>query len=252
MIKIIAIANQKGGVGKTTTSHALTAGFAEKGYRTLGIDLDPQGNLSASCGAKNLNIPTAYELIKGEVKAEEVIQKLGGYDIIPANIMLAGAEQELNSTGKEHRLKESLSDIVGDYDYIIIDTPPSLGVLTVNAFTFCDEIIIPTTAGIFATTGIRQLARTVENVKKYCNPNLKIKGILFTRYNSRTNISKQVKEIAESFAEHIKAPIYDTTIRNGIAVEEAQANREDIFTYNSKSAVAEDYRAFIEEYLKGE
>lgn len=251
MAKIIAIANQKGGVGKTTTSHALTAGLAEKGYRTLCIDLDPQGNLSASCGAVNYDIPTVYEMMKGEVNVKDVIQTLGLYNIIPANIMLSGAEQELNSTGKEHRLKESLSDIVNDYDYIIIDTPPSLGVLTVNAFTFCDEIIIPTTAGIFATAGIQQLARTVENVKKYCNPNLKIKGILFTRYNPRTNISKQVKEIAESFAEHIKAPVYDTTIRNGIAVEEAQANKEDIFTYNSKSSVAEDYRVFIEEYLKG-
>lgn len=251
MTKIIAIANQKGGVGKTTTSHALTAGLAEKGYRTLCIDLDPQGNLSASCGAVNYNIPTVYEMMKGEVNVKDVIQTLGLYNIIPANIMLSGAEQELNSTGKEHRLKESLSDIVNDYDYIIIDTPPSLGVLTVNAFTFCDEIIIPTTAGIFATAGIQQLARTVENVKKYCNPNLKIKGILFTRYNPRTNISKQVKEIAESFAEHIKAPVYNTTIRNGIAVEEAQANKEDIFTYNSKSSVAEDYRVFIEEYLKG-
>ena len=251
MAKIIAIANQKGGVGKTTTSHALTAGLAEKGYRTLCIDLDPQGNLSASCGAVNYNIPTVYEMMKGEANVKDVIQTLGLYNIIPANIMLSGAEQELNSTGKEHRLKESLSDIVNDYDYIIIDTPPSLGVLTVNAFTFCDEIIIPTTAGIFATAGIQQLARTVENVKKYCNPNLKIKGILFTRYNPRTNISKQVKEIAESFAEHIKAPVYDTTIRNGIAVEEAQANKEDIFTYNSKSSVAEDYRVFIEEYLKG-
>lgn len=251
MTKIIAIANQKGGVGKTTTSHALTAGLAEKGYRTLCIDLDPQGNLSTSCGAVNYNIPTVYEMMKGEVNVKDVIQTLGLYNIIPANIMLSGAEQELNSTGKEHRLKESLSDIVNDYDYIIIDTPPSLGVLTVNAFTFCDEIIIPTTAGIFATAGIQQLARTVENVKKYCNPNLKIKGILFTRYNPRTNISKQVKEIAESFAEHIKAPVYDTTIRNGIAVEEAQANKEDIFTYNSKSSVAEDYRVFIEEYLKG-
>ena len=252
MAKVIAIANQKGGVGKTTTSHALTAGLAEKGYKTLGIDLDPQGNLSASCGAKNLNVPTAYELIKGETMAEEVIQTLGGYDIIPSNVMLAGTEQELNSTGKEHRLKENLSDITGDYDYIIMDTPPSLGVLTVNAFTFCDEIIIPTTAGIFATTGIKQLAKTVENVKKYCNPGLKIKGILFTRYNPRTNISKQVKEIAESFAEHIQAPIYKTTIRNGIAIEEAQASREDIFTYSSKSTVAEDYRAFVEEYLRGE
>lgn len=252
MAKVIAIANQKGGVGKTTTSHAMTSGLAERGYKVLGIDLDPQGNLSASCGAKNYTVPTVYELMKGEVKAENIIQKIGAYDVIPSNIMLAGAEQELSSTGKEYRIKESLYEIAKNYDYIVIDTPPSLGILTVNAFTFCDEIIIPTTAGIFATTGIKQLSQTVENVKKYCNPNLKIKGILFTKYNRRTNISKQIKEITEEFAEYIKAPIYDTTIRNGIAIEEAQAAREDIFTYNSKSTVAEDYRMFIDEYLKGE
>ena len=252
MVRIISIANQKGGVGKTTTSHAMTARLAEKGYKTLGIDLDPQGNLSASCGAVNYNTPTVYELMKGEAEAKDVIQNINDYYVIPANIMLAGAEQELSSTGKEYRLKERLYDVVEQYDYIIIDTPPSLGILTVNAFTFCNEIIIPTTAGIFATTGIKQLSQTVENVKKYCNPNLIIKGILFTRYNPRTNISKQIKEIAEDFAECIKAPIYSTTIRNGIAIEEAQAIKEDIFTYNSKSAVAEDYRTFIDEYLKGE
>ena len=162
MSKIIAIANQKGGVGKTTTSHAMTAGLSEKGYKTLGIDLDPQGNFSTACGVNNYNVPTVYELMKGEATAEETVQTTkAGYDIIPANIMLAGAEQELSQTGKEHRLKEALQLIVNKYDYIIIDTPPSLGVLTVNAFTFASEIIIPTTAGIFATTGIKQLSETV-------------------------------------------------------------------------------------------
>ena len=154
MATIIAIANQKGGVGKTTTSQALTSGLAEKGYKTLGVDLDPQGNFSASCGAENYNVPTVYEMMKGEATAEETIQTIGKYDVVPSNIMLAGAEQELSHTGKEHRLKEALQPVADKYDYIIIYTPPSLGVLTVNAFTFADEIIIPTTAGKFATTGI--------------------------------------------------------------------------------------------------
>ena len=261
MPKIIACANQKGGVGKTTTAGALIAGLARKGYKVLGIDLDPQGNLSNSCGAEMYEKATVYELMKREVTAETVIQHASvfhdgkGFDIIPANIMLAGAEQELSQTGKEHRLKETVSPIAKNYDYIIIDTPPSLGVLTVNAFTLADEIIVPTTAGIFAANGIQQLNSTVQNVQKYCNPNVKIVGILLTRFNQRTNIGRQIKELTEQLGTYINAPVYQTYIRNGIAVEEAQANQTDIFSYSEsyskKSTVAEDYNNFVEEYLKG-
>lgn len=172
--------------------------------------------------------------------------------MIPANIMLAGAEQEISQTGKEHRLQESIEPITGNYDYIIIDTPPSLGVLTVNAFTAASDILIPTTAGIFATTGINQLNTTVKNVQKYCNPNVKITGILFTRFNPRANISKDMKELTEQLGQYISAPIYKTYIRSAVAVEEAQAHNTDIFDYAGKSTVAEDYRAFIDEFLKGE
>jgi len=252
-MRIVAVANQKGGVGKTTTSQALTAGLADKGYKVLGIDLDPQGNLSSACGSVNYNVPTIYELMKREVTAEETIQHMnGGYDIIPSNIMLAGAEQELSQTGKEHRLKEAIAAVSDNYDYIIVDTPPSLGVLTVNAFTAASDILIPTTAGIFATTGINQLNETVKSVQKYCNPNVKITGILFTRFNPRANISKQIKELTEQLSQYISAPIYKTYIRSAVAVEEAQANRVDIFDYAEKSTVSEDYKAFIEEFLKGE
>lgn len=249
---IIAVANQKGGVGKTTTAQALTAGLTELGYKVLAIDLDPQGNLSSASGAENYNVPTIYELMKQEANLDDVIQHIGGYDVIPANIMLAGAEQELSQTGKEHRLKECIAAIVGKYDFIIIDTPPSLGVLTVNAFTCASDIIIPTTAGIFATTGISQLNQTVKSVQRYCNSNVKVKGILFTRFNPRANISKQIMELTEQLSKYISAPIYETYIRSTVAVEEAQANKTDIFSYADKSTVAEDYRAFIKELLKGE
>lgn len=252
-MQIIAVANQKGGVGKTTTSQALSAGLAERGYKVLGIDLDPQGNYSTACGAKAYNVPTIYELMKQEVEVSEVIQHMkGGFDIIPANIMLAGAEQEISQTGKEHRLHESVEPIIDKYDYIIIDTPPSLGVLTVNAFTCATDILIPTTAGIFATTGINQLNTTVKNVQKYCNPNVKIVGILFTRFNPRANISKDMKELTEQLSKYISAPIYKTYIRSAVVVEEAQAHNTDIFDYAGKSTVAEDYRAFIDEFLKGD
>ena len=249
---IVAVANQKGGVGKTTTAQALAAGLAERKYRVLGIDLDPQGNFSTACGAENYNVLTAYEVMKRGVDIREAIQHMkGGYDVVPANIMLAGAEQELSQTGKEHRLKEAVSVVAGEYDFVVIDTPPSLGVLTVNAFTCATDILIPTTAGIFATAGISQLNETVSSVQKYCNPGVKIRGILFTRFNPRANISRQIKELTEQLSEYISAPTYQTYIRAGVVVEEAQANKADIFNYAGKSTVAEDYRAFIEEFLKG-
>lgn len=249
---IISIANQKGGVGKTTTTGAVISGLAKQGYKVLGIDLDPQGNLSSSLGAEMYKKPTSYELLKQEVTASNAIQKLENYSIIPANIMLAGAEQEIQATGKEYRLKEELEPIKNDYDYIIIDTPPALGILTVNAFTTSDEIIIPATAGIFAVQGIQQLNNTIKNVQKYCNPELKIRGILITRFDVRTNIAKQIKELTEQLSQHIQAPIFKTYIRNGVVVEEAQANSMDIFDYSDNSNVAKDYSDFITEYLKGE
>lgn len=252
MGKVFAFSNQKGGVGKTTTAQALAAGLAERKYRVLGIDLDPQGNFSTACGAENYNVLTVYEVMKRGADIREAIQHMkGGYDVVPANIMLAGAEQELSQTGKEHRLKEAVSVVAGEYDFIVIDTPPSLGVLTVNAFTCATDILIPTTAGIFATAGISQLNETVSSVQKYCNPGVKIRGILFTRFNPRANISRQIMELTEQLSEYISAPIYQTYIRAGVVVEEAQANKADIFNYAGKSTVAEDYRTFIEEFLKG-
>ena len=199
---IVAVANQKGGVGKTTTAQALAAGLAERKYRVLGIDLDPQGNFSTACGAENYNVPTVYEVMKRGADIREAIQHMkGGYDVVPANIMLAGAEQEFSQTGKEHRLKEAISPVAGEYDFIVIDTPLSLGVLTVNAFNCATDILIPTTAGI------SQLNETVSSVQRYCNPRVKIRGILFTRFNPRANISRQIKELTEQLSEYISVVV---------------------------------------------
>lgn len=252
MAKVIAIANQKGGVAKTTTTAALAAGLKQRGFKVLAVDVDPQGNLSDSAGADNQRKVTVYELLKGQTTAEEAIQKLDVFDIIPANIMLAGAEQELSQLGKEQRLKERLGPIMEMYDYILIDTPPALGVLTINAFTVADEIIIPTTAGIFAASGIMQLNDTIENVRKYCNGKVKINGILLTKYNPRANNNKDMKDLTEQIAAYMKAPMYKTYIRSSVVVEEAQARKEDLFRYKVNSTVAEDYANFVEEYLKGE
>lgn len=251
MAKVISIANQKGGVAKTTTAGALATGLKKRGFKVLAIDLDPQGNLSDSVGADANNLAGIYEVLKREISPNDAIQKLASFDIIPANIMLAGAEQELSQTGKEHRLKETILPIVHDYDFIVIDTPPALGVLTVNAFTFSDEVIIPTTAGIFAAKGISQLYETINNVKKYCNAKIKIAGILITKYNPRANNNKDMKEVTEQIASFIKAPIYNTYIRPSVTIEEAQARQVDLFNYKENSTVAQDYSDFVDEYLKG-
>jgi chromosome partitioning protein len=251
-MKVIAIANQKGGIGKTTTTAALAAGLKQRGFKVLAVDVDPQGNLSTSSNANNVELPTVYELLKGEVTAEETIQKLDVYDIIPANVMLAGAEQELSQLGKEQRLKEMLQPIMGLYDYIVIDTPPALGVLTINAFTVADEIIIPTTAGIFAATGIKQLHDTILKVRRYCNDKVKIAGILLTRFDPRTNNNQDMKEVTEQLGEYINAKLFNTYIRASIVIEEAQTRKVDVFSYKENSAVAQDYSAFVDEYLKGD
>lgn len=250
-MKVIAIANQKGGIGKTTTAAALSAGLKQRGFKVLAVDVDPQGNLSTSTGANNYEMPTVYEMLKGEVDANEAIQKLDVFDIIPSNVMLAGAEQELSQIGKEQRLKERLLPIMDLYDYIVIDTPPALGVLTINAFTVADEIIIPTTAGIFAATGIKQLHDTIINVRKYCNEKVKIAGILLTRYDPRANNNKDMKDLTEQLGEYINAKLFNTHIRASIVVEESQARQIDVFSYKGKSTVAQDYIAWIDEYLKG-
>ena len=250
MAKVIAIANQKGGVAKTTTTSSLAAGLHSKGYKVLAIDADPQGNLSDSIGADNRSSDTTYELMKNEVEAVNAIQHLDVFDIIPANIMLAGAEQEISQIGKEQRLKERIASVIDEYDYIIIDTPPSLGLLTINAFTAADEVIIPTTAGIFAASGILQLFDTIKNVRKYCNSKIKIVGVLLTKFNPRTNNNQDMKELTEKIANSMEANLFKTYIRSSVVVEEAQARKEDIITYKEKSTVAEDYKDFVEEYLK--
>lgn len=252
MTKIIAISNQKGGVGKTTTSGSFAAALKKRGFKVLAVDLDPQGNLSDSVGAESINSPTIYEVIKRETTPQEAIQKLEAFDIIPANIMLAGAEQQLPPTGRDQRLKITLEPIKNKYDYIIIDTPPSLGVLTVNALTFADEVIIPSNAGIFATKGIQQLNSTIEETRDFAGSKVRVVGVLLTKYNPRTIISQDIKELTEDIAKTIGSPVYKTYIRSSVIIEEAQANRQDLFTYRSNATVAEDYDAFTEEYLKGE
>jgi chromosome partitioning protein len=247
MKDIIAIINQKGGVGKSTTAYALGAGLDQRGYSVLFIDLDAQGNLSYSMDALNKPL-TSLEVLTGTATAREATT--GTYwDIIPASGNLAGADTLITETGKEYRLKEALEPIKKMYDYIIIDTPPALGVLTINALTACKSVIIPTQADIYSLQGIGQLSQTLETVKKYCNKNLKVKGILATRYNARANLTKDMITLLQDTADQLHTKLYNTKIRECIALKEAQAMRMDIFTYAKNSNASEDYNAFIEEYL---
>ncbi len=250
MGRIIAIANQKGGVAKTTTTATMAAGLQSRGYEVLCVDLDPQGNLSDCLGVDSYNAATAYELLTRTERIAATIQSAHGLDVIPANIMLAGIEQELSQLGREQRLRESLVLIKDKYDFILIDTPPALGILTINAFTAADEILIPTTAGIFAAKGIRQMHDTIMNVRKYCNPDVRCVGVLLTRFDPRATNNQDVRELIRHIGEYMEAPVFETYIRNTIAVEEAQARSMILQEYRKTSTAAEDYEKFIEEYLK--
>lgn len=173
MAKVIAFSNQKGGVGKTTTACAIASGLYQRGYSVLCIDLDPQSNLTFSAGAQADDCATIYEVLKGEVKALFAIQHTDMFDIISSNILLSGIDLEFTQKGREFLLKDALAPVVQKYDYVFIDTPPALSILTVNAFTAADGIIIPMNGDIFSLQGLSQLHETVKRIKLYCNPDLK-------------------------------------------------------------------------------
>ena len=245
----IAIINQKGGVGKSTTAFALAAGLAQKGYRTLAVDLDAQANLSYTFGAKT-DGATVLGVLCGEVKASDAVQHTAGGDIIAASKALAGADAFITDTGKEYKLREALEAVRENYDFIITDTPPALGILTVNALTAAVSVVVPAQADIYSLHGIEQLGATVAPVKRYCNPGLRITGILLTRYSPRSILSREIAELAERLAERLETRLFKTTIREAVAVKESQISRESLFCYAPKANVTEDYAAFVEEMLQ--
>lgn len=250
-MKTYAIINQKGGVGKSTTALAIGAGLKIKGCSVLYIDLDAQGNLSYTLGATTQGYNAMGVLQRPETAAQEV-QHLPQGDIIASSSALAGADTILTETGKEFRLKEALENLSTNYDYCIIDTPPALGILTINALTACNGAIIPAQADIYSLQGISQLGNTLQTVKKYCNPSLAVLGIVLTRYNTRSIISKEVTELIEKVAEELGTKLYKTKIKECTALKEAQAVKQDIFNYAPKSNAAADYKALVNEILEEE
>ena len=248
----LTLSNQKGGVAKTSTSNALAAGLYNRNYKVLAVDLDPQCNLSFSCGVDMLNTEkTLFDVFKGNAEVRETIIPLKlGFDLLPGGLTLAGADMDFTQTGREYMLSEALETVSGKYDFCIIDTPPTLGILTVNALTAADYVIVPMTADIYALQGLTQLNGLIQNVRRYCNKGLKIAGILLTRYNDRQIISKTLKTNIGQAAERLSTEVFKTYIREGVAVRETQLLQSDLFTDAPKANVTQDYNNFIDELLE--
>lgn len=251
MGKIIAIANQKGGVGKSTTSINLSSCLAEKGKKVLVIDIDPQGNTSSGLGIdKNRLENSIYDVLTGEEMISDCIHKdvYENLDVLPANVNLSGAEIELiDLEDRSYVLKSKLDEIKDNYDFIIIDCPPSLSILTVNSLTASDSVIVPIQCEYYALEGISQLIKTIELVKDRLNPNLEMEGVVFTMYDSRTNLSAQV---IENVKDNLSGNIYDTVIPRNVRLAEAPSHGLPINYYDSKSAGAVGYRKLADEVIE--
>lgn len=250
-MKVLAIINQKGGVGKSTTALAIGAGLFIKGCSVLYVDLDAQGNLSYTLGA-DTNGCNAIGVLQRPETAEYEIQHTEQGDIIASSPALSGADTVITETGKEYRLKEALESLNIKYDYCIIDTPPALGILTINALTACSGAIIPAQADIYSLQGISQLNRTIMTVKRYCNRDLSIMGIVLTRYNSRSVINREVAEMLEQTSRQLHTKLYKAKIRECTAIKESQAIKQNIFNYAPKSNAAADYNALVDEIIEEE
>ena len=249
-MKVICIANQKGGVAKTATTAILASVLKQKGNRVLAIDMDPQGSLSKQVGATTEG-HEVYEVLKGNVSARDAIQSLERFDILPTSIILAGLEAELmTDVGKYFKLRDAIEDanLKDDYDYIIIDTP--LGVPTVNAIVAADGILVPTDADCDSINGIVQLSDTVRNVKKYCGVNPEILGIVFTKFDPRQNNSKTMLELAMRVADMLHTKVFQTFIRGAVAVREAKSSSKDLVVSRPDSKVVLDYTSLANEMLK--
>lgn len=248
MAIIITVSNQKGGVGKTTTSAALAAGIAARGKRVLGVDLDPQGNLGFCMGLEASNAATVLDVITKRVSIKEAVSKTEYCDILPSDITLSVSDLEnMKADKRECLLQAALLPVMDYYDYIIIDTPPALNLLTVNAYVVSNFLIIPMASDILSLVGLSQLKETVESVKETLNPQLNVMGILMTRFNRRTLLSRDVLEMAQQLAVQMNTVVFEMKIRNGVAIAEAPAHGESIFDYNPRSSAVKDYMALIDE-----
>ncbi len=247
--RVIAVANQKGGVAKTTTAHALAAGLVERGRTVLSIDLDPQASLTFAMGVEEEPEPSMHDVMMGRTQISEILYESNGIDLAPSSIDLAGSEVHLlTRTGREFVLQRALKPHLDSYDYVFIDCPPSLGILTINALTVAGEVLIPVQAETLSHRGVGQLLETVEEVKQFTNPDLHVSGVVVTMFDSRTNLGQEV--VATLKATH-DLRVFEPPIPKSVRVAEAPGRGLSVLSHASTSKPAAAYRRIAEEVDDG-
>jgi len=247
-MKIIAVANQKGGIGKTTTAMALATGLAKRGEKTLLIDLDPQANATDTYKAEIDGVGTAYDLlVNGDA---DCIQHVEMGDIVAGDPNLKDASKLLDGVSAAYRLRKGLVSIAPNYDYIILDTPPALSVLLTNALTAADTLVIPLTSDRYGLHGLVQLNDTINDIREFTNPNLNVAGLLSVKHRKETTLAKAVDDVLPEYAELMGTKIFDTKIRESIDARKAQAARQCLYDFAPQCNTAKDYNDFIDELLK--
>ena len=254
-MKTVVLTNQKGGVAKTTTAYALAAGLHNKGYNVLIVDADPQGNLTYTAGNEENKQNTLYDVFKGNCTVFESVRNThplndDSMSILSVGLQGTAADMELaGKVAREYMLRNALEQIQKDYDYCVIDTAPTLGLLTLNALTAADRVIIPLNLEVYSLQGMEQLSGFIENVTKYTNKDLRITGLLITRYNERLNISQALKDNVEQAAKVMNTKVFNSKIRESVAVKEVALLRSNLYAEAPKATATLDYQSFVDEFL---
>lgn len=248
-MKTIVLSNQKGGVAKTTTAFALADGFGRRGLRVLAVDLDPQCNLTLACGLTPGETETdLYDVFRKKAKAGDALRKTPcAFDLLPGGIRLAGADMEFTQMGREYMLKKALAALAGEYELCVVDTPPTLGILTANAMTAADRLIVPMLADVFSLQGLVQLQSLVDNVREYANPELRTAGLLLTKCDDRQLVSKALTDSVNEVAGSRGTRVFRTHVRESAAVRQAQLMRRSIYDACPQANAVKDYEALLDE-----